>query len=357
MHITAIWALMVKDARLYAANRLFALVTVLGLVAYIVIYFLLPATVDETLRLGLVIPDSLSALSEMPDNDAVQVTRFTDVEALRKAVASGEVEVGFAFPADLYDQLRQGTQPIVELLLAPEVPPDFVSVYAAAARELSFTLIGQELPVVIKEEILGVDMVGASIAPRQRILPLFAVLVLMVECLGLASLIVAEIEQRTIRALLVTPLTVRDVFVAKTLFGSLFAFGQAILLLAITGGLVKAPLLNLTALSIGSVLMTGIAFLIATLGRDLMSVMGWGMLALLIMALPTFTVLIPSLAADWVRIIPTYYLVDTLHRSLNFGADWNDVGGNLLLLTAFALLSLVLGMVTLQRRWKLFLNN
>ncbi|MBO9375105.1 MAG: ABC transporter permease, partial [Chloroflexus sp.] len=91
--------------------------------------------------------------------------------------------------------------------------------------------------------------------------------------------------------------------------------------------------------------------------RDLMSVMGWGMLALLIMALPTFTVLIPGLAADWVRIIPTYYLVDTLHRSLNFGADWNDVGGNLLLLTAFALLSLVLGMVTLQRRWKLFLNN
>jgi hypothetical protein len=82
MHITAIWALMVKDARLYTANRLFVLVTVLGLTAYIVIYFLVPATVDETLHLGLVIPDTPSALSEMTDNDAVQVTRFTDVEAL-----------------------------------------------------------------------------------------------------------------------------------------------------------------------------------------------------------------------------------------------------------------------------------
>ena len=87
--------------------------------------------------------------------------------------------------------------------------------------------------------------------PGSEWLPLFAVLVLMVECLGLASLIAAEVEQGTIRALLVTPLSLRGLFVAKTLFGSLFAFVQAVLLLAVTGGLVREPLLNLTALFIG----------------------------------------------------------------------------------------------------------
>ncbi|WP_322819961.1 ABC transporter permease [Chloroflexus sp.] len=351
MNIAALWALITKDARLYFANRLFALVTVLGLVAYIAIYFLLPATVDETLRLGLVIPELPPALAEALTDDAVQIKRFTDAAALRSAVASGEVTVGIAFPADLFDQLRQGARPTVELFLAPEVPTDFESVYEAAARELSFNLVGQELPVVISEEILGPDMAGAQIAPRQRMLPLFAVLVLMVECLGLASLIAAEVEQGTIRALLVTPLSLRGLFVAKTIFGSLFAFVQAVLLLAVTGGLVREPLLNLTALLIGSVLMTGTAFLIASLGRDLMSVMGWGMLALLIMALPTFTVLLPGLAADWVQFIPTHYLVDTIYRSLNFGAGWSEVGGNLLPLTVSALLFLALGMAILQRRF------
>lgn len=351
MNTAAIWALIQKDARLYFANRLFALVTVLGLVAYAAIYFLLPATVDETLKVGLVIPEMPPALAEALADDAVVVKQFASAADLRAAVAAGEVTAGFAFPPDLFDQLRQGSRPTVELLLAPEVTPDVVSVYEAAARELSFNLTGQALPVTISEVILGPDLAGAQIAPRQRMLPLFAVLVLMVECLGLASLIAAEVEQGTIRALLVTPLTMRGLFVAKSLFGSLFAFGQAVILLAVTGGLAQAAFLNLTALLIGSVLMTGVAFLIASLGRDLMSVMGWGMLALLIMALPTFTILIPGLAADWVRLIPTHYLVDTIYRSLNFGAGWAEVGGNLLPLAASALLLLALGMAILQRRF------
>lgn len=351
MNAAAMWALIQKDARLYFANRLFALVTVLGLVAYATIYFLLPATVDETLKVGIAIPELPPALAAALEDDAVLVKQFASAADLRAAVAAGEVSVGFAFPPDLFDQIWQGARPTVELLLAPEVTPDFASVYEAAARELSFNLVGQELPVTISEVILGPDMAGAQIAPRQRMLPLFAVLVLMVECLGLASLIAAEVEQGTIRALLVTPLTMRGLFVAKSLFGSLFAFAQAVILLAVTGGLAQAALLNLTALLIGSVLMTGVAFLIAALGRDLMSVMGWGMLALLIMALPTFTVLIPGLAADWVYLIPTHYLVDTIYRSLNFGAGWAEVGGNLLPLAASALFLLALGMAILQRRF------
>ncbi|MEF3275092.1 MAG: ABC transporter permease [Chloroflexus sp.] len=351
MSVAAIWALIQKDARLYAANRLFALVTVLGLVAYIVIYFLLPATVDETLHLGVVTPTLPSALAEALTDDAVQVTYFDTADQLRAAVAAGDVTVGFAFPPDLYDQIRQGQQPTVELLLAPEVTPDLVTVYEAVGRELSFALIGQALPVTISEVVLGTDLAGAQIAPRQRMLPLFAVLVLMVECLGLASLIAAEVEQGTIRALLVTPLTMRGLFVAKSLFGSLFAFGQAVVLMAITGGLAHAALLNLTALLLGSVLMTGVAFLIAALGRDLMSVMGWGMLALLILALPSFNILVPGLAAEWVQLIPTHYLVDTIYRSLNFGAGWSEVGVNLAPLAGSALLLLALGMVILQRRF------
>ncbi|WP_298817968.1 ABC transporter permease [Chloroflexus sp.] len=351
MNVAAIWALIQKDVRLYFANRLFALVTALGLVAYVTIYFLLPATVDETVRIGMVIPSLPPALADALADDAVQISQFASADELRAAVAAGTVTIGFAFPPDLYDQIRQGARPAVELFLAPEVTPDLVSVYEAAGRELSFSLIGQELPVTISEVVLGPDLAGAQIAPRQRMLPLFAVLVLMVECLGLASLIVAEVEQGTIRALLVTPLTMRGLFLAKSLFGSLFAFVQAVVLMAVTGGLAQAAFLNLTALLIGSVLMTGVAFLIAALGRDLMSVMGWGMLALLIMALPTFTVLIPGLAADWVRLIPTHYLVDTIYRSLNFGAGWSEVGGNLAPLAGSALLLLAMGMVILQRRF------
>ena len=98
--------------------------------------------------------------------------------------------------------------------------------------------------------------------------------------------------------------------------------------------------------------MTGVAFLIASVGRDLMSVMGWGILALLLLALPTFTVLIPGLVSDWIRLIPSYYLVDTVFQVLNFGATWADVAHNLLLLAAWSAAIMALGVVVLRRKFR-----
>lgn len=115
-------------------------------------------------------------------------------------------------------------------------------------------------------------------------LQLLVVFVLMVECLGLASLIAAEVESGTLSTLLVTRLTMPGLSAGKGIFGTGFAFAQAAVLMLITGGLSQQPLLILTALLLGAWLVTGVAFLIASVGRDLMSVMGWGILALLLLA-------------------------------------------------------------------------
>jgi ABC-2 type transport system permease protein len=193
-------------------------------------------------------------------------------------------------------------------------------------------------------------MAGTPISPRERVLPLLAVFVLMVECLGLASLIAAEIETGTIRALLVTPLTMVGLFVGKGLFGTLFAFIQVVLLMLITGGLVRQPVLILTALLFGAALVTGVAFLIASAGRDLLSVMGWGMLAMLLLSLPTLAILVPGLASNWIRLIPSHYLADTIYRTLSFGLSWGDAAGNLLLLLAYAAAFMGLGIIVLKRK-------
>jgi hypothetical protein len=96
-------------------------------------------------------------------------------------------------------------------------------------------------------------------------------------------------------------------------------------------------------LLLGSLLVTGLGFLIASVAHDLMSVMGWGIVAIVAMSLPAFSVLLPGLTTGWVRAIPSYYLVDAMNQVLNYGAGWAEVSGHLLALALFAALFLALG--------------
>ena len=56
MNRRIIGALIAKDLTLFFRNRFFALMSILGIVAYATIYFVMPSSVDETLEIGLYAP-------------------------------------------------------------------------------------------------------------------------------------------------------------------------------------------------------------------------------------------------------------------------------------------------------------
>lgn len=219
-------------------------------------------------------------------------------------------------------------------------------------RELAYLQAGQPLAVDISVEVLGPDMLGQQIPIRDRMRPLLAVFLVLFEMIGLAGLITDEVQQGTGRALLVTPMTVPDLFAAKGLLGVGLAFGQAALFMAVVGGMSSQPLIILTALLLGAVLVTGFAFLIASLSRDMMSALGWGMLILVIFIIPAFGILFPGTVSAWARVIPSYYLADTVHQAAAFGAGWSDVSLNLLVLLGVDLAVVVAGVAALGRRFR-----
>jgi ABC-2 type transport system permease protein len=81
-------------------------------------------------------------------------------------------------------------------------------------------------------------------------------------------------------------------------------------------------------------------------------VTGWGILILILLAVPGFGAAIPGLISGWAKIIPSYYLIDTVSRVVNFGASWTNVSMNLVILTAFTALVIWAGMLTLRRRYQ-----
>ena len=350
MNARIVGALIAKDVSLFFRNRLFAVLTALGFVFYLAAYFLMPSSVDERLDIGLysaAIPPAFERIQE----EGLAIELVESEVALKEAVSDGRLVAGVTLPAELSLASGPGQKAHVTVYFAAGTPAEIKDAVGVLIREVAFLQAGQPLAIRVSEETLGPNMLGIQIPPRDRLRPLLAIFILLVETMGVATLIGEEIGRGTIRALLVTPMTLRDLFAAKGIMGVGLAFGQATLFMAIVGGLGKQPLVMLATLLLGAVLVTGVGFLIGSAARDMQSAMPWLIVAFVPLAIPAIGVVFPGTVTGWVKVIPSYYLVDTVHRAANFGSGWGDVWQSLLMLMAFNLIIVWLGIMALRRRF------
>jgi hypothetical protein len=354
MNRRIVGALIAKDLTLFFRSRFFALMSVLGIVAYATIYFLMPSTVNEELEIGLHTPMVPPVYEQMlaGGQEGLALELVESEDALETAVLEGTYIAGISLPADYSQKLAAGQSPLVRVFFPSDSPDELKEAVTILVREAAFLESGQLLIVEITADVLGVDRAGAQIPPRDRLLPLMAVLILMMETLGLASLISEEVEGHTIQALLVTPMNVRGLFLAKGAVGTTLAFGQALLFLAVVGGFSEQPLIVIVTLLLGALLVTGIGFLMASLAKSLMSVFAWGMVAIVVLSVPAFGILFPGTISGWIQAIPSYYLVDTVHLAANFGFGWEDIWDNLLILLGFDVVIFGLGVWALRRKMR-----
>ncbi|MEE8373133.1 MAG: ABC transporter permease [Dehalococcoidia bacterium] len=353
MNWRTVRALVFKDLTLFFRNRFFAVMAVLSLVMFSLIYFVMPSSVDETLKLGLYAPTVPPALELMQETDlGLEFEQFESEEALKDAVTGGGVLAGLVLPADFIEKLELSQSPQITVYFASELPEEVREIVNTLITEMAYLQTGQPLNVDLRFETLGPDMAGAQIPQRDRMRSLFAVFVLMTETFGLAALISEEVERRTAQALLATPMRIRELFTAKAIVGVLLAFSQVLLLMVVVGGMSTQPVIIAIALLLGAVLVTGVGFLIASLGKDFMSVAAWGTPSMIVLSIPAFGVMVPGALSDWVKAIPSYYLTDTVYQVSNFGAGWGDTWSNLLILAGFNVVILMAGVLALRRKFR-----
>lgn len=341
-----------KDVTLYFRNIMSAAFTALFLVFFFTVYFVMPSTADDTLKIGIyteVIPPSFM---EAEQEEGLEIIMASSEEDLKSGVIDADYIAGIALPDDFLEKLYSGEKPLVNLYFTPDAPDEIKEIVAILVRELAFQEIGKSIELESTEEVIGPDLLGTPIAPRDRLRPWAVILIILMETLFMANLLAEEIERRTINALLVTPVTIKDMFAAKGLTGITLALLQAIVFMVVVGGLNAQPLIIILTLLLGSILVTGIGFLLASVSKDFMSVMGWGIPVLIIMIIPALSVIFPGVVTGWVKIVPSYYLFDTIHRVSNFSSDWVDIWMNLIILAGFCVISIFAGIMVLKRRFQ-----
>lgn len=349
----AIGAIVGKDFRLFLRDRFFLLITLLGLVAYITIFWFLPDSVDETITLGVHqegIPLFTGAATE-----GLEVIGYATTDELRTAVeeATDGVVAGLDFPDDFAARIAAGDTVTVTQFVRSDVPGEVETAMASMAREVVALVAGDPPPFSLLAEdvmVLGEDRAGDQVSLQERIRPLLAVFVLTMEALALASLVASEIEQRTVQAILVTPASTADFLAAKSLFGTGLAFAEVTVLLLLIGALASSAGPLLLTVLLGSILVTGVALMAGSLGRDFIGIVFWSILFMIPLMVPGFAVLFPGSAATWVKVLPSYGLARSVVEVTTYGAGFGDILPLLAGLAAWCVVLFAAGVLILRRK-------
>lgn len=354
MNLGVIVAILRKDMVAFSRDRFYVFISVLGLVAFIGMYWLLPSSVDETIRLGV----HQTGLDEVfepiatADTAALEVTAFESRAALIEAVEDGSdgIVAGIAFPPDLGTGQTDGTA--IDLLVPADVPAEYLPLMRGMATQVAYMATGLSPPLELatRTVVLGPDRVGDQVSLQEQMRPLLAFFVLLMETFALASLVSVEVQLRTVTAVLTTPARARDFIAAKGILGTILALGEVLLLMALIRGFVGDVPVLLVALVLGSVLVTGVGMLAGASGKDFIGVMFLSIALMIPLLIPAFGALFPGTAAGWIRALPTHGLVEAIVGVTTRAESWSDLGPTLLGLGAWCLALFTLGTLVLRKK-------
>lgn len=247
---------------------------------------------------------------EPPDTSA---TEDSDEQAAsEEQEPEGDLFVGLVFPPDMKGALQKGERPVVRVYVDESMPAENQQVAEAIGKLISLSTLGKLPGAGDKQEetALGPDIPQRTFKDQFR--ALFAMIVLMMELLAVASLLARELRGGTVRALLTTTVSVKSYFAAKVIFGALLAFAQGFIVALITGGLAHNPHIVVLYLMAGAIMFTSVGLVVGCKARDLIEIVTWGMGPIIIGMIPAITALLPGAAPLWVKVLPTYPIIEGL---------------------------------------------
>lgn len=325
------WPLLAKDLRVGPRSPLVLWALVLPFVMTVLVRGVFGSLFDAPPRLGIVDLGSSEVAVALAATDGLDVTFLDDPETLRERLGTHDLDAGLVLPAGFDAAVRAGERPVLDLRVAGDSLASDRLVVAVTTTDLVRDVAGRPAPVDVQVTSLGEE--GLDLAVRSLpLLVLFAVAVggAMIPAMSL----VEEKERRTLDALLVTPLSVVEVLVAKGALGVLLATAAGLITLVLNDAFGASPWALTVTLVVGAVMLAEFGLLLGTWARDTNTLFtAWKSGAILLL-FPVILYLFPDLP-QWIgQLGPTYYIVDPVFRLSIEGAGLADVVGHLAIAAA-----------------------
>lgn len=306
---------------------------------------------SEKPRLGVLNFDEYngesSLVSMLEQYESIKYREYTDEPAIRKAVEDGVVDMGIILPAGLDNSIKNGEYVEIDAYIWGESQAKNRTVLTITITNMIRELAGQESPVDINSISLGdKEVIPWSV----RVLPLLMIFAVFLGGVFIpATSLIDEKIKRTMTALIVTPTSVIDVFIAKGLLGFLMSLFVGIIVLLVNKALGTQPFLLIAVLALGGIMAVEIGLIFGALLKDISTLFAiWKTSAILLVG-PGFIYMFPAIP-QWIgRIFPTYYMLEPLMNITQSGAGWSEIAGNTLILLGIDVVIFIVFLLVLKR--------
>ena len=361
MDIRRIWILMGKEFRLGATSFMSIYVLVMPVILSLLIALVFGDLFAGTPRLGLHDAGGNETLVQaLVDHPSIKTGTYSSEAALKGAVGRGTVEVGLSLPAGFADVLASG---------AAEANLTIYRWGEAGARSLGLLeavitralmegsgIAFDQLPVGVEITQLGK---ANTTTWSQRLLPLILIMSIVLSGLFIpASSLVDEKQKGTLVALITTPTSLLDVYLAKTLVGVVLSAVMAVVILVLNSSFAGQLSLLFLVIALGGLMSSVLGVILGSVSRDMETFMGIIKVLGLVLYAPGLLELFPRIPAWIGRVFPTYYVMNPLLEISQNAAHFTDIALDLAILVAFiAVLLFVLTRVIQQQQDKLALEG
>ena len=344
-----------KDIADAIRNRyiLFCLVLPLGL--SLLFRVIMPSDEDlASLTVAILDPDGSRLVTQLREAEHVELIEVTSEEALIDALDE-DAAGGLSVPSGFDAALEAGGQPELAAYINTRGGGFETQAFREFVERQIWSLIDQPEPASVRWSDVA-ELRGEPVREFDLDTHLLVMLLLMALAMtgafAVPMLLVEEKEKNTLEVLLVSPARPADVVMGKALTGALYSVVIAGLLVVLNrGGWSGNVPVTALAITLGLLFTIGAGLLLGSLVRTTMQVNTWASIVMLLLILPG---MIPGPEASRslaivLRLIPSYYLAESLKLALGGHTSGAAVWGNLGVLAAGTVAVFAVAVWTLRR--------
>ena len=348
MNIRRIGVLLSKEF-FYGSKTFIVVFAIVAPVAISLIISLIFGTwLSERPRLGIIDEGSSQLVSMFDDQGSIDNLQYNTIPDMKRAVETGAVDIGIVIPSGFDSAVIQEEKAEIKAYIWGESIAKNRTIIGVAIANTIRELTAQKVPVEIKSITLG-DR--TSIPWNDRLLPFIVLMSIFLGGLMLPSTsIIIEKEKRTIKALMITPASIRDIFLAKGIFGFILSFFMGILILVLNKAFGTEPVLLIIVLALGAVMAAELGMLLGVYAKDFVTIFTIWKSAGIILFAPAIIYMFPGIP-QWVgKILPTYYVTQPIVELSQKGGGWTDIATNTYILIAIDIALIFILLFALRRK-------
>jgi len=347
MNVKRVSALLGKEFLHGSKNYIFIMAIVMPILISLLFSLVFGTLFTEKPKLGIVDEGHSQLVAMFQELDSVITKEYGTVSQTKQAVESGAVDMGIVLPEGFDAAVTRGEKVNIEAYIWGESLAKNRTILPVTIADLVRQMGGQEVPIEIESVTLGDEV---SIPWSDRLLP---IVVLMAVFLGglmvPATSLINEKEKKTLEALVITPTTIGDVFVAKGLVGVVISLFMGVAILILNQAFGAQPLLLVLVMLLGAIMAVEFGLIAGALLKDFTTLFTiWKSGGILLFA-PAIIYMFPQIP-EWIgRIFPTYYVIQPIVEISQRGGGWPDIATNVFILIGLDLILIGVVMFTTRK--------